>query len=173
MCIYHTSPDGFFWAARESPILLYRFVFQIFAAVADITYFSPFPGWVLSSSWWVSHFLESFCFSNLRSSCWYNIFHYSPDGFFWAEREFPILLNRDLYDYSQQLLMCIYFILPRMDSFEQFVSLPFSWIVMFFDYSQQLLMCIFHNSPDGFFWAVRESHILLNRYCFALQQLLM
>ena len=61
-----------------------------------------------------------------------------------------------------------YVIIPRMDSFEQTVSLPFSWIVMFFDYSQQLLMCIFHTSPDGFFWAGGEYSILLDRNVFRL-----
>ena len=69
---------------------------------------------------------------------------------------------------------CVYFILPWVDPFEQLVSLPFSWIVIFFDYSQQLLMWMFHNSPGGFFWAGSQCFILLDRYVFDYsQQLLM
>ena len=78
-------------------------------------------------------------------------FHTSPDGFFWAGGEYSILLDPYAFDNSQQLLMCIYFILPRMDSFEQYVSLPFSWIVMFlFIRSSSWCVCFIIPRMDSF-----------------------
>ena len=59
------------------------------------------------------------------------IFHNSPDGFFWAEREFPILLDRYVFRLFAAAADVYIFIILRMDSSEQDVSLPFSWIVIF------------------------------------------
>ena len=62
MCIFHISPDGFFWAdRREYFILLDRYVFRLFAAAADV-YISLFPEWILLSREWVCHSLWSLCF---------------------------------------------------------------------------------------------------------------
>ena len=149
--------EEYFWADCECSILLDIIMFPN----ADIN-ISLFPGWVLLSSTWVSHSLESWSLllfaaaadmfiilwmgsieqvekvslPFLGSICFrlfVALFHTSPDGFFWAGRESPILLYRYV-----------------------------------FAYSQQLLMCIFHNSLDGFFWAGCEFAILLDRYVFRL-----
>ena len=118
--------------------------------------FHDSPDGFFLSRMWVSHSLGLLCFRLFAAAADIYIFHTSPDGFFWAVCEYFIFLDRYAFDYSQQLLMFIYFIIPRMDSFEQHVSISFSWIVMFFDYSQQLLMCIYFIIPrmDSFEQAV-------------------
>ena len=62
MCIFHDSPDGFFWAdRREYFILLDRYVFD-YSQQLLMCIFSSFSGWILLSSPWVSHSLGSLFF---------------------------------------------------------------------------------------------------------------
>ena len=131
MCIFHISPDGFFWADRsEYFILLDRYVFRLFGAAADV-YISHFPGWVLlSRSTWVFHSLGSLCFSIIRSSCWCVYFIIPRMGSF--EQDVSISFSWIvMFSIIRSSCWCVYFIIPRMGSFEQPVSFPFSWIVMF------------------------------------------
>ena len=50
------------------------------------------------------------------------ILPHSPDGFFWAVREYFILLDRYVFDDSQQVLMCIF------SSFPEWILLSREWV---------------------------------------------
>ena len=111
-------------------------------------------------------------FSIIRSSCWCVYIHTSPDGFFWAVGEYTILLDRYVFDYSQQLLMCIFHHSP-MGSFEQLVSFPFSWIVMF-SIIRSSCWCVYFIIPwmDSFEQQVSVPFSLIVMIFDYLQQLL-
>ena len=110
------------------------------------------------------------------SKCWCVYIHNSPNGFFWAECEFPILLDRSVFSIIRSSCWYVYFLIHRMDSFEQEVSFPFSWIVMF-SIIRSSCWCVYFIIPwmDSFGQRVPGVSIsILDCYVFDYsQQLLM